>query len=342
MQMWLSDPSNVERLARLNARPGGPGGGAETAVAAAATKRRFGLDSGRSSPAASMDDDTTSNASGSGSGGGGAKKMRHGSSQQQQVEEQQREALTIAFALEPFPGPATLEFLATELGLEVKAVAAWFTSHRQRLKQLHGVESLVPPAAESAESAFDPTKFRILLAHRKMELQAAAGGGMLPGPGGFPFPGFNPVLFGLPGLAKEEQPNNGGEGSAEDNNNSGNGVAGLDLRARVAGGGGGELNNEEMMSDSGSDKNNGDEDRQSPESASSRPSRRKPAAPQWVNPEWPAATASADPPSAGGGVDMEAAAGSEAANEQPINGVCVRNLPAAAYRDIQASAADLS
>jgi hypothetical protein len=63
------------------------------------------------------------------------------------------------------------------------------------------------------------------------------------------------------------------------------------------------------------DKNLGDSDlenRKSPENASR--SRRKPAAPQWVNPEWPG--------------DKENNGENNEMKQEPINGVCVRNIPA--------------
>lgn len=262
MQMWLNDPTNIDRLstAKFVSRPD--------------SKRRFGLDSGRSSPS---EDDVEST----------AKKMR------QHAVDEHREALTIAFALDPYPNNSTLEFLSNELSLNVKTVTSWFQSHRQRLKHLHGVvpETLMP--AGEGESSFDPTKFRILLAHRKMELHG----------GGFPFP-INPALFGLP--PKDE-------GHAAGDSVAG---AGLDLRSRMH-----DYNDDggEDLSDSASDKNNMDDDRQSPES-SSRSSRRKPAAPQWVNPEWPA--------------DKEPEQPNDGpVNEQPINGVCVRNIPAYGDKD---------
>jgi len=76
------------------------------------------------------------------------------------------------------------------------------------------------------------------------------------------------------------------------------------------------------MSDSGSDKKDNDDkneisdERKSPNSVSENAprSRRKPAAPQWVNPEWPE-----------GREGLEANSESK---QEPINGVCVRNIPA--------------
>ena len=264
--MWMNDPANIDKLSSLKPEPRRPGDG----------KRRFNGDShsDRSSPLDTMDE-----GSNPGSELGSTKKPRG------PVSDEQREALNIAFALDPFPAPATIEFLSTELGLDVKIVGGWFNNHRLRLKQLHGVsiEALFA-SAEDTQSAFDPTKFRILLAHRRMELQGGAGFPFLP-------PGINPALFNLP-------PRSDGLD------------AGLDLRFKTDDG---RLEEEAMSDGGGSDKNNeSDEARRSPTAEESTPrSRRKPAAPQWVNPDL-----------------LSAEECSENTTEQPINGVCVRNISA--------------
>ena len=119
---------------------------------------------------------------------------------------------------------------------------------------------------------FDPAKFKLLLSHRKMEL--AGGTGQT-----FPFlPGLNPAALGLREAAD----------------------SGLDLRYKTI-----DDDIDEDMSDAGSDKKDNDD------KAEERKSRRKPAAPQWVAPEWE------------GEVGEEASKGQE-----PINGVCVRNIAA--------------
>ena len=274
MQMWMNDPTNVDKLNSLKPetrRPAGDG------------KRRFNGDSSsdRSSPLDTFDD---------GSNDGSAKKARG------PVSDEQREALNIAFALDPFPAPATQEFLATELGLDVKTIGGWYNNHRLRLKQLHGVsiEALFASAEDTA-SAFDPTKFRILLAHRRMEMQGGAGFPFLPAAG------LNPAaLFNLP-------PRSDGLD------------AGLDLRFPPRLGGG----DDDVISEQGSDKNGGGaEDTE----ATPRSNRRKPAAPQWVNPDL-LTTAGED-----GGADQSTAEAADSpavtTTQQPINGVCVRNISA--------------
>ena len=145
-----------------------------------------------------------------------------------------------------------------------------------RLKQIHGVAVENLPTADGQN--FDPAKFKLLLNHRKVEL---AGAGVTTPT--FPFlGGFNPAVFGLGGRE-------GGEG-------------GLDLRYKTL-----DDDLDEEMSDAGSDKKDPDD------KAEERKSRRKPAAPQWVNPDW----------------DSEGAGGEEGrAGQEPINGVCVRNIAA--------------
>lgn len=56
------------------------------------------------------------------------------------------------------------------------------------------VESLL---ATAEGQSFEPAKFKLLLSHRRLELQGGA-------PPGFPFlPGFNPAMFGLPTPGEE-------------------------------------------------------------------------------------------------------------------------------------------
>ena len=149
-----------------------------------------------------------------------------------------------------------------------------------RLKQIHGVAVENLPTADGQN--FDPAKFKLLLSHRKVELAGAGGGVTTPT---FPFlGGFNPAVFGLGGRE-------GGEG-------------GLDLRYKTL-----DDDMEEDMSDGGSDKKDPGEPGDHPDDkAEERKSRRKPAAPQWVNPDW----------------DSE----DGRAGQEPINGVCVRNIAA--------------
>ena len=125
MQLWLNDPSNIEKL--LNVK----------SDMREATKRRHGLDSSsdRSSPLdtlgnnidipgkccnVAVPDDYSNPASEPGT----AKKPRV------TISDEQREALNIAFFLDPYPNTSAIDYLAQELGLETKSITNWFHNHR--------------------------------------------------------------------------------------------------------------------------------------------------------------------------------------------------------------------
>ena len=124
-----------------------------------------------------------------------------------------------------------------------------------RLKQIHGVAVENLPTADGQN--FDPAKFELLLNHRKMELQGNQS--LMPFLGG-----FNPAALGL-GLAARD----------------GADVAGLDLRFKTI-----DDDLEEEISDTASDRKDGDDEKNEEQKSPNPRSRRKPAAPQWVNPEW--------------------------------------------------------
>jgi homeobox protein cut-like len=321
MQLWLNDPMNLERL------KSGCGSLTPTHIAAeqlrrdiaagSAGKRRFGLDSSsdRSSPLEKIEDDAGSN-HGGGSDSPLAKRMRQGhvSGGSSGVDDQQREALMLAFALDPVPQTATVEFLSTELGIDQSAISSWYSSHKLRLKQLHGIkpESLFPNNnnTEESQQGIDPTKFRILMAHRRMEMQAglAAAAGSP-----FPFP-LNPAMFGLPPSSlptsrSDTSVSVGGVGG-------GSSDSGLDVRFKNEvdltnqDGGNGRVGGGEDVSDGDSDKNLEEDDDDTAQGSS----RRKATAPQWMKPDWTGTVSE--------GPEQDAKS-----SEEPINGVCVRNIP---------------
>lgn len=53
--------------------------------------------------------------------------------------EEQKEALKLAYTLDPYPSTAVMEFLSAELGLSVRTITNWFHNHRMRLKQQNQV-----------------------------------------------------------------------------------------------------------------------------------------------------------------------------------------------------------
>ena len=53
------------------------------------------------------------------------------------ITEEQREALNIAFFLDPYPGTQAVEYLAQELGIETRSINNWFHNHRYERKECH-------------------------------------------------------------------------------------------------------------------------------------------------------------------------------------------------------------
>lgn len=328
MQLWLSDGNNVERLQLLkNERR-------------EASKRRRSTGPGmqdNSSDTSSNDTSEfyTSNSPGPGSvGSAGAPPNKK---QRVLFSEEQKEALRLAFALDPYPNVATIEFLASELCLSTRTITNWFHNHRMRLKQQvpHGIPSDPVPSRENQSNApFDPVQFRILLNQRLMELQKermGLAGVPLPYP---PYFAANPNLAALisRGLLSSEADLAALNAFKEQ-------ISGLDLtmggtlkreREEYFDDDGDnepepepEVDNENHDSDAEDDNNDDDKSETRDLSASaqaiqssSRTSRRKPAAPQWVNPN---ATL--------------AGRGATNADEVIINGVCVMQQSADYDRD---------
>lgn len=344
MQLWLSDANNVDRLQALkNERR-------------EANKRRRSTGPGlqdNSSDTSSNDTSEfyTSNSPGPGSvGSTGAPPNKK---QRVLFSEEQKEALRLAFALDPYPNVATIEFLATELALSTRTITNWFHNHRMRLKQQvpHGAPSEPVPSRESQSGApFDPVQFRILLNQRLMELQKermGLSGVPLPYP---PYFAANPNLAAL--IGRGLLPTNEADLAAL-NNAFKEQLSGLDLS--IGGSlkrerdeysddeadGDGEMascddmilmkrqmanikRNESIVTpheinnvSDADDDDNGDNDLSAAAlaiQASSRTSRRKPAAPQWVNPVWQDDKKPAN---------ASATGRTPAEDEVIINGVCV-------------------
>lgn len=250
MQLWLSDSHNIERLQALKSER------------RELNKRRRGSGQDNSSDTSSNDTSEFYNSSAS-SPPSAAKKQRV------LFSEEQKEALRLAFALDSYPSVATIEFLATELGLASRTITNWFHNHRMRLKQQspHGSESSM--SRETQGSGFDPVQFRLLLSQR-----LGFSGLSLP----FTGPYFPPnqelaALMSRSILPTSEQ------------------LSGLDLSLKR------DLNSmnsddedEDMDNDSHMESDESGDETTVPEITpsiiESRSSRRKPAAPQWVNPDW--------------------------------------------------------
>lgn len=325
MQLWLSDANNVDRLQALkNERR-------------EASKRRRSTGPGMQDNSSDTSSNDTSefyasNSPGPGSvGSAGAPPNKK---QRVLFSEEQKEALRLAFALDPYPNVGTIEFLATELGLSTRTITNWFHNHRMRLKQQvpHGAPSDSIPTRENQTGApFDPVHFRVLLNQRLLELQKER-----IGLSGVPlqYPPFfaNQNLAAL--IGRGLLPTNEAELAAL--NAFKEQMSGLDLSMGAGlkrerddysddeNDGDGDNN----MSD-GEDDDNADNKSESNKDLSASPmaiqsnvrsSRRKPAAPQWLNPMW---QDDKKGPSASQNDANAAANRAPADDEVIINGVCV-------------------
>eukprot|EP00095_Tigriopus_kingsejongensis_P003553 maker-scaffold800_size95497-snap-gene-0.6 protein:Tk03553 transcript:maker-scaffold800_size95497-snap-gene-0.6-mRNA-1 annotation:"homeobox protein cut isoform x8" len=84
----------------------------------------------------------------------------------------QKESLKVAFNIDPYPSPSAMDFLAQELNLEGRCISNWFHNHRMRLKQSKPQEAEVIAAnKEESSRPFDPLHFRLLVNQRILELE---------------------------------------------------------------------------------------------------------------------------------------------------------------------------
>jgi len=196
MQLWLSDPRNIEHIQRLKTERREAG------------KRRRDLgfpsagDAAPNSNASSntnslLGDNASSNEEGSvggspspcgqnQSGPGASLSSSPSPAKKQRIlfSEQQKEALKLAFSLDPYPSTSAMEFLAQELNLSTRTITNWFHNHRMRLKQqqsndcskdeISSVNGTSGSNGQPRESTgqFDPIHFRLLFHQRLFEMQA--------------------------------------------------------------------------------------------------------------------------------------------------------------------------
>lgn len=284
MQLWLNDAHNIDRLQALkNERR-------------EANKRRRSSGTGahdNSSDTSSNDTSEFYHSNSPGPGPPSAKKQRV------LFSEEQKEALRLAFALDPYPNVGTIEFLAGELALASRTITNWFHNHRMRLKQQvpHGMPSDIPPRDQnSGQTPFDPVQFRLLLNQRLLDLskeRMGLGGVPLPYP---PYFAANSNLAALisRGLLPSGDVDLSALGNAVKEQISGLDLSMTSLKREPSG----DYDDEDdVESNIGSEDSNmsgslhGEvkiEPKETPVSqmGQGRSSRRKPAAPQWVNPEW--------------------------------------------------------
>lgn len=341
MQLWLNDPLNIEKLQALKS---------ERKDVFLTKRKRLGgggvdSSSDRSSPADSSDMYANQIDS-----PGSAKKQRV------LFTDEQKEALNVAFTLEPYPSTATMDFLSQELNLEPRSISNWFHNHRMRLKQHlpQAAEQLSLLAAKEGQT-FDPIKFRLLLHQRLLDVRSDESGSRGPSED-FGFPAnFHSILrqFGslqssLDQLCPKDKDdreigsgldltykrddNDKEDSIAESQSDDEDSSRGLPAAKRLR-------EDPESESEDSSRENATRSDHISKVSVSSR-SRRKPAAPQWVRPDWMEAGDASDdrtddkPPASDdddglraklSGLSGGATAVSDKENNLTINGVCVMN-----------------
>lgn len=321
MQLWLSDAHNIDRLQALKnerreankrRRSSGPGG------------HHMGGGGGggadNSSDTSSNDTSEFYHSPSPGPGPPSAKKQRV------LFSEEQKEALRLAFALDSYPNMATIEFLGAELALSSRTITNWFHNHRMRLKQQvpHGVSPEGAPQgnreASGGQQTFDPVQFRLLLNQRLLELQKERLGlGSVPLPYPPYFTANNNHLAAL--ISRGLLPSADCDIAGSLSNAVKEQFSGLDLSM------GGLKREPDFEDEEDVESNLGSEDSNlssgslretavKKESATIltpvRTSRRKPAAPQWVNPEWQEVTG-----------PTEEGKDKRGDQEVIINGVCV-------------------
>lgn len=302
MQLWLADTNNVERLQVLkNERR-------------EASKRRRSTGPGAQDNSSDTSSNDTSEFYHSNSPGPASVGSSTGPPNKKQrvlFSEEQKEALRLAFALDPYPNVATIEFLANELGLSTRTITNWFHNHRMRLKQQvpHGAPSEPVPSRDSQSGApFDQNQFRTLLHQRLVELQkermglsgvplpyapyfaanpnlaALIGRGILPGGDAAHFAALNAFKEQMNGLdlsLKRDGDDDFEEIEGDNENDQENDRDDHDRDDEVDD----RLSDNESMDESDNLKRETKTVLPS-NSPIVRSSRRKPAAPQWVNPDW--------------------------------------------------------
>ncbi len=97
--------------------------------------------------------------------------------------EEQKEALRVAFSMDPYPSTTTIEFLANELNLSLRTITNWFHNHRMRLKQISNNnddngsnQSQLPYNLGRDGVNFDPIQFRLLLSQRLADIRIHGSG----------------------------------------------------------------------------------------------------------------------------------------------------------------------
>lgn len=333
MQLWLSDPNNIEKLQTLkNERR-------------EANKRRRTNTDDISRPPSTRDSPIYNFNSNSGynspSGQSFTGNSGYGNSPKKPrilFSEEQKEALKLAFSMDSYPTQSTIEFLATELGLSTRTITNWFHNHRMRLKQIPSGGSSDPDSSLNSMTygvnrdgaTFDTVQFRILLSQRLSNLKGQE----------------KPRFGGLYGSLQQMYTNScSSPGSSTQGDDD---VASTTLDLSVSGPHKASSINRSLAEDSDRSRDSFEEDigsdrspsnlevrvspvktgssRRKPSVVTSSSSRRKAAQPQWVDPglEFSGDEDDDDEPECR---SEDERASPDSSRRELINGVCVRQSP---------------
>lgn len=274
MQLWLTDPNNIERLQYIkNERR-------------EASKKRKSSGSCLQDNSSDTSSNDTSDFYATSPDGLVSSSSNAQPNKKQRVlfSEEQKEALRVAFTLDPYPNVSTIEFLASELSLATRTITNWFHNHRMRLKQQipHGHQTETLPSRDHTNTPFDPVQFKILLNQRLLEQQKASL--HLPYQQCYP---NNSNLATL--LSRSLIPSCNEQDLQTLNEAFKEQMKGLDLSLNY------NIKKEPTHQLDGDENQNSDNESIIDDSKSInqieishllRTSRRKPVAPQWVNPDW--------------------------------------------------------
>ena len=202
MQLWLADARNIEHIQRLKSErreagkrrrdasgfPSSSDAGAPNSNEASSNTNSSTMGGDNSSNDGSLGGSPSPCGQMQSLAGSGAAYLSSSSpspAKKQRIlfSEPQKEALKLAFSLDPYPSTSAMDFLGQELSLSTRTITNWFHNHRMRLKQQQQTHSsdcskddLLLSSTNGRENSgqFDPIHFRLLLHRRLFEMQAAA------------------------------------------------------------------------------------------------------------------------------------------------------------------------
>lgn len=194
MQLWLSDPNNIDKLQSLKnerreankrRRTNLDDGGRGTSSTRDSPLYNFNSNSSGFSPLSSGQSPFPSSGQNNSGYHGSNNNNNSGKKPRILFSDEQKEALRLAFSMDSYPTQSTIEFLASELALSSRTITNWFHNHRMRLKQVpHSGGSSDPDSSPAVGSfvglnrdgaTFDIVQFRMMLAQKMAEAQTRGG-----------------------------------------------------------------------------------------------------------------------------------------------------------------------